>query len=155
VDFKTYYEYQSASTPNLGDMVKWGGRQECNCNECKIAYESLSRFSWDGKSGNRELTREQYQMLPPRVLGYALDQKKWVQLHVERLKDLGEASSETFDRKLQLHEDHKMLIKNVVKAHTKSKSEKMNITDYTPGKGKGLVIMLWGMYFASVVSIQC
>ncbi|KAK6074954.1 ATPase [Seiridium cupressi] len=118
VDFKSYYEYQPPAAPILGDP--------------KRLDDARSDFS-----------RDQALLTPPRVLGYALEQKRWVQSHVERLKNREEASPNIFEQKLQLRQEYKDMIRKTVEAHTRNKEDSIN--DHTSGKGKGLVIMLWGL----------
>jgi hypothetical protein len=82
---------------------------------------------------------EQLMMLPPRVLGYALASKQWVQLQVMEVKTPGKTDQDNFNSKLILDDKYKRLIRNAVKAHGNGN----NIKDYIAGKGKGLVILLW------------
>jgi len=85
------------------------------------------------------MTDEQYLLCPPRVLGYSMKEKKWMQFAVESLLEPNPADRNTFDNKLQLRSGYKELIWKSVLSHRKP-----NIADYTPGKGKGLIILLWG-----------
>ena len=85
------------------------------------------------------MTDEQYLLCPPRVLGYSMKEKKWMQFAVESLLKPNPADRNTFDNKLQLRSGYKELIWKSVLSHRKP-----NIADYTPGKGKGLIILLWG-----------
>lgn len=97
--------------------------------------------------------REQYLCCPPRVLGYALKQKTWVQLLVEHLVPPNEADDSTFNDRLQLDPEAKKLIYNSVKAHAMSgDSSKEGLSDFAPGKGKGLVIMLYGILQSVMVT---
>jgi len=120
-------------------MSKYDKNLECNCIDCKQNREDVYRYSWDGLPANRPMTDEQYLLCPPRVLGYSLKQKKWVQLRVTALRMPDAADRTTFDRKLQLNQADKDIIWKSVQSHRLP-----NIADYTPGKGKGLVILLWG-----------
>ncbi|GKT41593.1 uncharacterized protein ColSpa_01774 [Colletotrichum spaethianum] len=140
IDFKSYLQYQTAGTPLLGDMQRFSGMRECTCNDCRQKFEELYRYSWDKKPKDAKLSDEQLLLLPPRVLGYALTQKRWVQLRVEQVMTHGDANARNFDDKLILSDDNKFLIKNAVKSHGKK-----NIKDFIHGKGKGLVILLWGV----------
>ncbi|KXX79795.1 ATPase family AAA domain-containing protein 3B [Madurella mycetomatis] len=140
VDFKSFYAYQSTKQTLLGDMTT-DNILDCDCGDCRLKYEELARFSWDRRKDTP--TDEQFQFLPPRVLGYALEQKRWVQVGVKDLREPPEANQTNFESKLQLHDDYKKLIRRAVQAHSKNKTH--NIVDYTPDKGKGLVILLWGL----------
>ena len=142
MDFKSYYEYQSPRAEILGDLKRSDNIPECTCEECKRKFETLVHYSWDQCKRGAEWDKDRYVMCPPRVLGYALEQKRWVQLNIKNLVEPNKASPKVFEEKLQLDKDYKSIIRNTVQAHTQSKTK--NISDYTPGKGKGLVILLWG-----------
>lgn len=90
VDFKSFYAYQSTKQTLLGDMTTDSGFLDCDCGDCRLKYEELSRFSWDRRKDMP--TKEQFQFLPPRVLGYALEQKRWVQVGVKDLREPPEAN---------------------------------------------------------------
>ncbi|KAI9665888.1 MAG: hypothetical protein M1821_003823 [Bathelium mastoideum] len=95
------------------------------------------------------MSDEQLMCLPPRVLGYALRQKTWVQLLVDSLRNPNKADASTFGKELQLEEDAKTLISKAVRAHETAKRREQDGTtkglqDFAPEKGKGLVIMLHG-----------
>ena len=89
-------------------------------------------------------------MCPPRVLGYVIERKMWAQLQVDEVKPVrNENASDTFDKKLQLEEETKDIIKNLVTNHEQGKEEKngkrtKGIQDLVQGKGDGLVILLHG-----------
>lgn len=140
VDFKSFLEYQPPTAPILGEQQRYEKSLECSCNDCKLHREDVYRYSWDRLPRDQEMTDEQYLLCPPRVLGYSLKDKKWMQFAVESIDEPNPADRTNFDRKLQLHPDHKELIWKTVQSH-----KKIGIKDYTPGKGKGLVILLWGV----------
>ena len=98
------------------------------------------------------MSSEQLMCLPPRVLGYALKQKTWVQLLVDHLRKPNKADESTFEKKLQLDQDAKDIISKAVRAHERGKEtgedgRAKGLQDFAPGKGKGLVIMLHGTQF--------
>jgi len=140
VDHKSFLEYQSLTAAILGEQQRCRKNLECSCNDCKLYRDDVYRYSWDKLPPDQEMTEEQYLLCPPRVLGYSLKDKKWMQFGVESLSKPDPADSTNFDTKLQLHQDHKDLIWKSVQSHRMA-----NIADYTPGKGKGLVILLWGV----------
>ncbi len=95
---------------------------------------------------------------PPRVLGYALKQKKWAQLLVGKLHPPNDADSSVFRDKLQLDEDSKELVRWSVQAHEygkklNAKGESLSLQDFAPDKGKGLVIMLYGKTISEVAVV--
>ena len=151
VDFASYMTYQSANVPILGPYRRWEGQVTELSPErrSKQVFKDIYRFTWDEHQSSQDLTPEQFLCCPPRVLGYALKQKTWVQLLVEHLEQPDEADLQTFNNKLQLDEDAKKLISDSVKAHEQAKqSGKKGILrgleDFAAGKGRGLVIMLYG-----------
>ncbi|RYP45785.1 hypothetical protein DL768_007904 [Monosporascus sp. mg162] len=140
VDFKSYFQYQSPFAATLGALCRDANVMECSCNECKNNFEDLYRYSWDKRRPEKSYFQaEHYLLFPPRVLGYSLDQKRWVQVQVTGLGRPGKANVENFHHKLQLSQEHKDIISKSVIAHGKN-----NIMDHIPGKGKGLIILLWG-----------
>lgn len=89
----------------------------------------------------RPLTLEQLQYCPPRVLGFAITQKIFVQLLV---KNIGSEVSPENKQKpwndLKLRKKDKETLKSLVTEHAKGEI----IEDIIPGKGKGLVVLLHG-----------
>ncbi|KAK0648187.1 hypothetical protein B0T16DRAFT_370506 [Cercophora newfieldiana] len=140
IDFKSFLEYQPPNAPILGEQQRFEKGHECSCDDCKHHREDVYRYSWDKVPPTQEMTDEQYLLFPPRVLGYSLKDKKWMQFAVESVKKPDDADRVPFDTKLQLQEEHKELIWKSVLSHREK-----NIIDYAPGKGKGLVILLWGV----------
>lgn len=151
MDFASYFTYQSSSAPTLGTYSKCNNERykECSCTACCNDFEAIYHFEWDHIEASEDrgwsLQDEQYMMLPPRVLGYALSEKRWVQLEVTSLHKPSGADRSNFDFKLKTSEENKDLIRKSVLAHGKP-----NIIDYIPDKGKGLVILLWGQHSALV-----
>lgn len=134
--------YQPYPSPILGELERYDKSLECNCTECRATFEEVYCYSWDGRGGSDDeqpLTDEQYLLCPPRVLGYSLSMKKWVQMAVKDLHQAEKADDTNFERKLQLNKEYKDIIRKSVESHRKA-----NIADYTKGKGKGLVVLLWG-----------
>lgn len=118
-------------------------------SECSEKYEKLYRLSWHEHPPEKNLTAEQLLLCPPRVLGYAMKLKKWGQLFVDGVSDPEQASDDIF-KNLQLDEQSKTMIKNLVKAHEEGKGGKpgktKGIVDFVEDKGKGLVIVLYGKF---------
>ncbi|KAF2645288.1 P-loop containing nucleoside triphosphate hydrolase protein [Massarina eburnea CBS 473.64] len=151
IDFASFYEYLSPNTPILGTLPKYEGQLETLSPERRAndTFRQMYKFDWDRHPKDKELTREQYMLCPPRVLGYVLKQKKWAQLLVNKLEEPDEADASTFQDKLQLDDELKELVEKSVKAHEKGKNlttrgEPMALQDFAPDKGKGLIIMLYG-----------
>jgi hypothetical protein len=151
VDFASFFEYLSPNTPILGNLSQFRGQLE-NLSPEKRAnsiYMDMYKTHWDRHAPGKTMSDDQYLHCPPRVLGYALKQKKWAQLLVDKLNPPNEADSSVFHNKLQLDPDYKDLVRCSVQAHEYGKNlnsigESMSLQDFAPDKGKGLVIMLYG-----------
>ncbi|KAI1176692.1 hypothetical protein F4777DRAFT_545620 [Nemania sp. FL0916] len=151
VDFASYLTYQSADTPILGSLQRYEGRlvELSPERRTKQAFKNIYKLDWDQHEPTMSMSAEQLLCCPPRVLGYALKRKTWVQLLVKHLKDNVEANAMTFHNELQLDDDSKDLISKSVMAHSTSRkrekgSSKRGLDDFAPEKGRGLVIMLYG-----------
>ncbi|KAI0152842.1 hypothetical protein GGR57DRAFT_492579 [Xylariaceae sp. FL1272] len=151
VDFASYLTYQSATAPVLGALgTSKGSLVELSPERrARHEFKDMYRLEWDRHSPGTDISDEQYLCCPPRVLGYALKQKTWVQLLVKHIKDADEANDSTFQNKLQLDEEDKSLIAKSVKAHSELRkrgkgTSSRGLDDFAPGKGRGLVIMLYG-----------
>ncbi|KAF2086542.1 P-loop containing nucleoside triphosphate hydrolase protein, partial [Saccharata proteae CBS 121410] len=154
VDFKSYFAYSSQSAPILGDKKVYDGANECNCADCRATKSKAKvyRYDWDRKTSSTGLTEEQFMCCPPRVLGYSMEKKGWMQLQVSKVRtwDQSEEQSQIFHKKLQLNDTHKQLIEKSVRAHETGKSKDgrggiQGIDDFAEGKGKGLTILLYGV----------
>jgi hypothetical protein len=154
VDFDSFYEYLSPDTPILGNLPRYQGQLESLSPEKRAnqVFKDMYKFEWDTHVKEDKFEEEQLLHCPPRVLGYALKQKKWSQLLVEKLKSPDAADASVFEDKLQLEDDSKNLVKWSVQAHekgktTNNKGEPLGLQDFAPDKGKGLVIMLYGKLY--------
>ncbi|KAI4671512.1 uncharacterized protein J4E78_000008 [Alternaria triticimaculans] len=151
VDFTSFFEYLPPNTPILGNLPQFRGQLE-NLSPEKRAnkiYRDMYKTHWDRHPSGKTMSSEQLMHCPPRVLGYALKQKKWAQLLVEKLNPPNDADASVFRDKLQLDPDSKELVKWSVQAHeygkdVDAKGESKSLQDFAPDKGKGLVIMLYG-----------
>ena len=150
IDFLSFLNFHP-SAPKMGTITHSGDNLPCDCSECCERFEPILRFSWDQHPPGKSLTDEQILFCPPRVLGYAMKLKKWVQLLVGGISDPEKASDDIF-KNLQLEENTKRMIKNLVEAHEEGKGGKRGkykgIVDFVEDKGKGLVIMLYGWLFS-------
>jgi hypothetical protein len=147
---------------------------ECSCDKCKEPGGPLDnqRSIWDAKDvisptkrpkGEisddefrhfiaKKLTEDQierFMICAPRVLGYHLMEKKWIEMFVDDVKEVDHRSSKAAFEKVQLIEKHKSLIQNLVQSHSNDKDINNNtprskMSDLTKGKGEGLVILLHG-----------
>ncbi|KAJ4356772.1 uncharacterized protein N0V89_004808 [Didymosphaeria variabile] len=87
---------------------------------------------------------EQYMLCPPRVLGYHLTTRTWLELHVDQIKIKKEETNDVAFDKLQLDDEHKTLIRKLVQSHSSSTLKEPMMKDIVKGKGEGLVMLLHG-----------
>jgi hypothetical protein len=110
---------------------------------------------------------EQYMLCPPRVLGYVLRDKQWAQLQVTCVRTIPlEDDKNAWHDRLRLADDStgsfkskdpstKQLLFDLVRSHISavpnntadsqvSEDRLLEVDDIVPGKGKGLVILLYG-----------
>lgn len=102
------------------------------------------------------LKEQHLELLPMRVYGYALQDRKWHSLNVDDLADISSQPDDAFDR-LVLSREHKKLIQALVKNQTrdiareeasgngKRLAGKVPNMDLVRGKGRGLIILLHGV----------
>ncbi|KAK3625591.1 hypothetical protein LTR56_020311 [Elasticomyces elasticus] len=100
-------------------------------------------------SGNIQLTRSDYCLLPDRAFGFILRTRTWACLDIrpERLRDI--SPNETDLDQLQIPERHKTALTSLVERHfdNKNASQESNNSvdfDFVQGKGKGLIVLLHG-----------
>ena len=160
VDFTSFFEYLAPNTPILGDLPQFRGQLENLSTEKRAnpIYRDMYKTHWDRHAPGKQISPDQLMHCPPRVLGYALKQKKWAQLLVGKLHPPNDADSSVFRDKLQLDEDSKELVRWSVQAHEygkklNAKGESLSLQDFAPDKGKGLVIMLYGKTISEVAVV--
>lgn len=162
VDYESYSQYGPQDAP-LGSIIT--GEYDdliCGCNDCKDSERLAEecRFYFDGKKGHEDWTAEQFMLCPPRVLGYILGTKQWAQLHIGNLQSSeSRYHQDTWDNKLQLAgegsgSNTKNLLMNLVKSHGDPLVQN-KLQDIVAEKGRGLVILLHGMYDHSWSNINC
>jgi hypothetical protein len=143
------------------------------CTDCQL-NEGLARkyrTSFDKVEMRKPTTHwdnEQYMLCPPRVLGYVLRDKQWAQLQVTCVRPIPpEDDKNAWHDRLRLADDStggfkskdlstKQLLFDLVRSHISSvpsntadpqvsEDKFLEVDDIVPGKGKGLVILLYGM----------
>lgn len=150
VDFGSFYEYQPPRSPVMGPLRIYGELEYISPERRKKeVFREMYHFDWDKHPRHMPLTNTQCLLCPPRLLGYALKQRIWGQFLIENLSDPDEKDSRTFNEKLQLDRETKSLIQNSVMAHEQGKKVEhgrvKGLEDFAPGKGRGLIIMLYGI----------
>jgi hypothetical protein len=105
-----------------------------------------------------EFDDTQLLICPPIVRGYALEKKKWVELLVNKVQVIREEEKRNvtaFNKVVFSQEDEekdvKGLLRNLVQNHVREDLEKEegvpgHLEDLIPGKGQGLVILLYGQF---------
>ncbi len=122
-------------------------------NKFIMQDDFLVRVRENNRTGNwttaRDLSEDDLPLLPARVFAYVLQDRKFMQLHAEKLMPVKE-SLEAFES-LKIDPRHKTIVKTLVKAHFMQKAAERKdgveiITqDLILGKGKGLFILLHGV----------
>ncbi|KXT09858.1 hypothetical protein AC579_6750 [Pseudocercospora musae] len=158
VDFQSYFQYSKTrlkiGTAEISDLVN-----ECHCKDCELnsdLKQSL-RTHYDQVEKETEFSEwddVQLMMCPPRVLGYALREKRWAQLDVECLRQIEQQSFKQVMSKLHLDGADgglktKELLYQLVKNHGAAEdvergSHSYEVDDIVAEKGKGLVFLLYG-----------
>lgn len=135
---------------------------DCACSDCAQNRELKAKFRMDFDKlkiqRRNDWDEEQYLICPPRVLGYILKDKQWAQLQVTNFTEIRSSDNDNFwNNRLQLaddkkkHESTKNLLFDLVRSHISSSTEDRNadkgleVNDIVPGKGKGLIILLYGI----------
>jgi hypothetical protein len=110
---------------------------EENCVKDDLTF---SRENW---------TNDDLAILPKRLLGYVLRERKFARLDVNKFELTKEEDKTTLDN-IQMKNEHRTIIRSTVTSHFLTRErEKNNITSvYNPdiikGKGRGVVILLHG-----------
>lgn len=151
VDYASYFQYGLADGRN-GSLPPSENQHLCGCTDCKSNVELMklyrTRFD-DNQEGEWE--DEKYLICPPRVLGYVLSEKQWAQLQVTYLSEIAsDGEQDAWESRLKLaNNDTKKLLFDLVRCHTSSDAKdggdnQLEVDDIVPGKGKGIVILLYG-----------
>ncbi|KAI1178991.1 hypothetical protein F4777DRAFT_13913 [Nemania sp. FL0916] len=93
------------------------------------------------------LTDDHFVLLPGRVWGYVLLNRKWRPLHIHHIYDIPKVIPGESDgfKKLVLPNGHKKIVRALINTHArKVDSELRREFDVVTGKGRGLIILLHG-----------
>lgn len=96
---------------------------------------------------SKDWTDEDYALLPRRICGYVLRERKFARLDVESFRH--KANSETTLDDIQIKDGHKKIIRSSVSSHflrsiLSKEGSQVHDPDIIRGKGRGLVILLHG-----------
>jgi hypothetical protein len=109
-------------------------------NGNEIVKEDMDKIKDAPKGVKLEFTEEELMIASPVVLGFAFNEKLWLEFTVSGIADI-DWNSGAFDS-LVLPGNQKSIVKALVESHTFRAAE--NIDDVIQGKGKGLVVVLHG-----------
>ncbi|KAI0965835.1 hypothetical protein F4678DRAFT_451394 [Xylaria arbuscula] len=156
VDYASFYQYGSPDGRN-GPLSRSDSGLECGCSDCQSNSGLTTRYRtrFDRLPKNDKWEEEQYLICPPRVLGYVLAEKQWAQLQVSYLKEIVfHDDQDAWNSRLKLaNAGTKKLLFDLVRCHVSLEEygdddednvEPLAVDDIVPGKGKGLVILLYG-----------
>ncbi|KAF9870783.1 hypothetical protein CkaCkLH20_11682 [Colletotrichum karsti] len=153
VDFESYSRHGPNEPIPMGELTvsEDDKDEECRCLKCEHedGPRGNQRYDWDEVQPSDTFSDDQYLICPPRVLGYHLMEKKWVELLVDKVQVImNKQVKHAFD-KLQLGAKQKELISQLVSGHANDKTSdgkslRGRMNDLTKGKGEGLVILLHG-----------
>ncbi|RYP12448.1 hypothetical protein DL765_007347 [Monosporascus sp. GIB2] len=150
VDFESYVQHGPSEPTPMGELSLADGDEddECRCDLCVAegGPKDNQKYGWDANDGVDTFCEDQYLICPPRVLGYHLMEKKWVELQVDRVKNIEKAQVADAFEKLELSTKKKELIEQLVRGHTNDKMEDRktprsrmeDLTKGPPGVGKTL-----------------
>lgn len=145
VDFE-YYLRSPAGKLDLGYLIPF----RSNVCKCLLCLSDEDERWMESFPASDDSFSDKLWLLPPRVLGYALDTRRWAQFSVKDLVPVSTDKADVlFDDELVFpneleDEDKKGLIKALVCNHDKRPEGPDRLTDGIEGKGLGLVILLHG-----------
>lgn len=144
--------YQHKNQLPMGNLRFWKQTKACRCSVCQENFElnesQRSHYDLEPHQIREEFADPtQYLICPPRVLGYHLSRKRWVELKVTEVKDIKKrVDTSAFDYLQMESVKSKELLKSLVMSHwnRKRSDNKGKMQDLMKGKGESLVILLYG-----------
>ena len=152
VDFASYIQHapEFKKFPPMGDVEFFVDEDDddlCRCGICS-ANEKLKqnqKLHYDRVKTATGWEETQLLICPPRLLGYHLKGKKWVELDVEKVQNIENLKDTTSFSRLELNKTQKNLIQRLVTCHASGSDDQDRVmSDLSQGKGNGLVILLHG-----------
>ena len=152
VDFGSYIQHgpEFNKFPPMGDLefvMDDDDDDFCKCGVCS-ANERLRKNQkphYDGVTTATGWEETQLLICPPRLLGYHLKGKRWVEMVVDNVKDIKSLKDMRSFNRLELNKTQKTLIQKLVTHHASGSEDQNSVmNDLSPGKGNGLVILLHG-----------
>ncbi|RYP83495.1 hypothetical protein DL770_005385 [Monosporascus sp. CRB-9-2] len=129
--------------PLLGGLL---GHPLSQSEELQSSFEDTIEFEdtvmmLDRNKGP-DPNNDNFLLLPPRILGYATQEKVWAQFLIDSVKPGGGKLPQKFRDILQLDETYKGLIESLVMSFSRDSDKQ--VADVVEGKGRGLCILLHG-----------
>ena len=169
-DWRMDFNESVIDSENLGDRRENFESVPCGVDRCNICTDISNDFYVEYTrraeyvKGNdllqcckaHELTDDHFLLLPLRVYGYELQDRKWHALYVDQVEDIVPLPHNAFNG-LVLEDSHKKLIEALVKNQTRDALQNTNgdghvlgssnkhVMDLVPGKGRGLIVLLHGV----------
>ncbi|KAI0193019.1 P-loop containing nucleoside triphosphate hydrolase protein [Xylaria flabelliformis] len=126
IDAKVYYQYNPSKSPGL-EPLSYGDSH---------TQENADNDSQD----DEKLTEEQLLICVPTVKGYALAQKSWVELSIDKVTDI--VWNQNVFKNLILPSRYKDLVLSFVESQLAHQQNTFD--DFIEGKGQGIVMLLAG-----------
>jgi hypothetical protein len=147
VDFTSYFRHGPGFS-KIGELPIMDDLHDCQCPICSEneATKTLFKPHYDGCSGSSTESWEDVQLMlcPPRVLGYVLKEKRWAQLAVTNLDFVKDEPTDGIMKDLYLAgKDDGRAKKDFLMGLVRHHGE-LELKDLVPGKGEGLVFLLYG-----------
>ncbi|RYP56141.1 hypothetical protein DL771_012086 [Monosporascus sp. 5C6A] len=129
--------------PLLGGLL---GHPLSRSEELQSSFEDTIEFEDTvmnlDKHKGPDPNNDNFLLLPPRILGYATQEKVWAQFLINSVKPGGGKQPQKFRDALQLDENNKHLIESLVMSFSRDSDKQL--VDIVEGKGRGLSILLHG-----------
>jgi hypothetical protein len=137
-------------TSLLGQIEEKAQINEWFCGFQEKFHRRTNKFMIEWENGKVDkLEGDDLLLLPRRLMAYALRERRFVMVDIQSLRPV--VSQDNVFRDLKIDENHKRMVKSLVKAHFKKQEyQKVQPTtdlnqDIIRGKGSGLVILLHGV----------
>lgn len=135
----------------MGELRVLNRAKECHCGTCSdnifLKDSQKPHYNLDPGECKKDFDDTQYAICPPRVLGFHVAKKSWVELKVTKVRDISQKKESKAFENLQLAKLHKELLRKLVISHWSKQedNERKKMVDLMKGKGEGLIILLYGM----------
>ena len=151
-DYGPGKHYRQKNQLPVGTMRFWNDVKACRCSICQqnpdLSENQKAHYDLEPSEIHKEFSEAtQYMLCPPRVLGYHISRKRWVELKVTEVKDAKQKTDPKAFNRLQMGSPKsKELLRSLVVSHWDKKRDESGtkVQDLMKGKGESLVILLYG-----------